>query len=38
MRKRGRKTGGLIESLINEKPPKLDEKTKKKTDHLMFVC
>ncbi len=32
MKKRGGKTGGLI----NKKPSKLNEKTRKKTDHLMF--
>ena len=35
MRKQGRKPG-KIEGLINENPPKLDEKTKRKTDHLML--
>ena len=38
MRKRGEKTGGLIKSLIDKKPFKLDEKMRKKTDHSMFVC
>ncbi len=27
-----RKRGGKIEGLIDEKPPKLDEETKRKTD------
>ncbi len=32
MRKRGRKPG----ETINEKPSKLNEETRKKTDHLLF--
>ena len=34
MKKRGRKPLGV---LINKKPPKLNEKTKKKIDHLYFI-
>ena len=35
MRKWGRKPG-KIEGLIDERLPKLDEETRKKTDHSMF--
>ena len=35
MRKQGRKPE-KIEDLINDKPPKLDEKIKKKIDHSIF--
>ena len=37
MRKRGEKTMGKSRVLINEKSPKLDEKTRRKTDHLMYI-
>ena len=33
MRKQGRK----LESLINKKPPKLNDKTRKKTDHFVAL-
>ncbi len=29
-----KKRGGKTEDLINKKPPKLDEETRRKTDHL----
>ena len=38
MRKRERKTKGSIKSLINKKLPKLDEKMRKKINHLMLIC
>ena len=34
MRKQGEKT----EDSIDEKPLKLNERTKKKTDHLLLLC
>ena len=34
MKKQGERTGGSID----EKPPKLDEKTREKTDHLLLLC
>ena len=38
MRKQGEKTMGKSRALIDEKPPKLDAETRKKTDHLMYVA
>ena len=38
MRKREKKTMGKLRALIDEKPPKLNEKTRRKTDHLMYVA
>ena len=31
-----KKRGGKTENLIDEKPPKLDEKTRRKTDYLLL--
>ena len=33
-----RKQGGKTKDLIDEKPPKLDEETRKKTNHLLMFC
>ena len=38
MKKQGRKTVGKLKALIDEKPFKLDEKTKKKTDYSIYVA
>ena len=37
MRKQRRKTVEKSRALIDKKSPKLNEETKKKTDHLMYV-
>ena len=29
---------GKLRTLIDQKPPKLDEKTRKKTDHLIYIA
>ena len=38
MRKRGRKTVEKSRALINEKSPKLDEKTRKKINHSIYIA
>ena len=38
MRKQKEKTVGKSRALINEKSLKLDEETRKKTDHSMYVA
>ena len=38
MKKRRKKTVGKLRALIDEKPLKLDEKTRKKTDYLMYIA
>ena len=38
MKKRGKKTVGKSRALIDKKSPKLDEKTRKKTDHSMYIA
>ena len=38
MRKRRKITVRKLRVLIAEKPPKLDEETRRKTDHLIYVA
>ena len=37
MRKQGEKTVGKSRALIDKKLPKLDEKTRRKINHLMYI-